>query len=498
MPDEPNSTSKPDEATAAPEPPIPLRDYFKAFIGGNRVILNDYACHAEICDAYEAAFTGTLVGIDYVLVHMPRRTGKTKILEALPTWVFGEFDGAQMLYGSYTEPLVKRTIRYVAATMQRAWYKDLYGDLIHTKSANLVTTVGGGTLYGAGTTATVVGYGAGLKEPAGGFIGLDDPSNADAVFSKVESKKVIDNFENTWKGCRNSDRWTPILVNAQRLGPDDLPGYIHTTYPNRTLILKFPAFHVPGWRSKPSSEADAVPAFPDTWGLNTLADLKKTRLGRYVLASQFQQEPIALGGNLIPIEKFQRYDWASARATDWEQIVITVDTAMKIKEANDYSCAQAWGLKERRAYLIDQVHGKWESPELLANVVTFMGKVKADFPMCPIRCLVEEKAAGTGLIQQMHAAGVPAEGIERAIDKVQRVQGVLPFIESGLVFVPKDEGGPAWLAGFLQECAAFKPDGTHAHDDRVDTMVDGVETLLGKGLSILDVLGLPNRGRGRR
>ncbi len=484
MPDAQSST--PD----APEPPAPLREYFKAFIGGNRIILDDYACHGEICDAYEAAFTGQLPGIDYVLVHMPRRTGKTKILEAVPTWAFGEFDGAQMLYGSYTQPLVSRTIRYVAATMARQWYRDLYGDLLHTKSSTLVTTVGGGTLYGAGTTATVVGYGAGLKEAAGGCIALDDPSNADAVFSKVESRKVIDNFENTWKGCRNSDRYTPILVNAQRLGPDDLPGYIHSTYPNRTLILKFPAFVSPGCPWKASSEDDAVPAFPDTWSKNVLLDLKKTRLGRYVLASQMQQEPIALGGNLIPVEKFGRYDWATARLTDWEMIVITVDTAMKVKESNDYSCAQAWGVKDRRAYLIDQVHGKWESPELLANVIAFSNKTRADFPLGAIRCVIEEKAAGTGLIQQMQRAGVPAEGIERAIDKVQRVQGVLPFIESGLVFIPKDgEGAPEWLAGFIQECAAFKPDGTHANDDRVDAMVDGVEILLGQVLSILDVLG---------
>lgn len=483
MPAASSSTSTPDQ-----EPPVPLREYFKAFIAGNRILLDDYACHAEICDAYEAAFTGKLEGIEYILCHMPRRTGKTKILEALPTWAFGEFDGAQMLYGSYTDPLVRRTIRYTAATMGRPWYRDIYGDLIHTKSNSLLTTVGGGTLYGAGTTATVVGYGAGLKEAAGGCICLDDPSNADAVFSKVESRKVIDNFENTWKGCRNSDRWTPIIVNAQRLGPDDLPGYIHSTYPNRTLVLKFPAFVSPGtWKA--STQDDAVSAFPDTWSVQTLHDLKKTRLGRYVLASQFQQEPIALGGNLIPVEKFGRYDWATARTTDWEQILITVDTAMKIKQANDYSCAEAWGLKDRRAYLIDMIHGKWESPQLLSNVIAFNEKIRGDFPLAPVRCLIEEKAAGTGLIQQMQVAGVPAEGIERDIDKVKRVQGVLPFIESGLVFVPKDESAPDWLAGFLQECAAFKPDGTHAHDDRVDPMVDAVEQLLGRVLSILDVLG---------
>ncbi len=108
--------------------------------------------------------------------------------------------------------------------------------------------------------------------------------------------------------------------------------------------------------------------------------------------------------------------------------------------------------------------------------------------------VIEEKAAGTGLIQQLNIAGVPAEGIERDIDKVRRVQAVLPYQEAGLVLVPGDnEPGCDWLPGFLTECAQFKPDGTHAHDDMVDCFADGVQLLLGRALSILDVLGLEKK-----
>lgn len=493
MPGAPSSTSQADPAA---EDVVPLWEFFQAFLAGNRVLLEDTECHREICETYEAAVTGQL-NYDYIICNMPRRIGKTKILEALPAWMFGEFDGAQMLYGSYTDTLVKRTIRYVGATMRRQWYKDIYGDLVHTKSANLVTTTGGGTLYGAGTTATVVGYGAGLKEPAGGFIALDDPSNADAVFSKIESKKVIDNFENTWKGCRNSDRYTPIIINAQRLGPDDLPGYIRRTYPNRTLVLKFPAFVAPGpGPRRPSIAPDAVPAFPMTWSRNVLEDSLKTRIGRYVLASQMQQEPIALGGNLIQTESFKKYTPADVAALRWDMLVITVDTALKVKEANDYSCFQLWGRASRRAYLLDQAWGKWESPELKAMALTFWAKSRNDWPMAPLRMIIEEKAAGTPLLQQLRSESVPAEGIERDLDKVRRVQSVLPHHEAGLVYVPavKEEDDPNhWVHGFLMECAEFKPDMTHAHDDRVDCFADGVNTLLGKPLSILELMGAPPR-----
>lgn len=467
-------------AAAAEIDVLCLWDFFQAFVEANHISIELVDAHRQICDLYEAAITGQMAGYEYFIVNMPTRIGKTKILEATACWTFGEWLAAQMLYGCYSDPLVKRSLAYVGRTMRTPWYIDIYGDHVHTQRAELVTTAEGGTLYGAGTGGTITGFGAGLKEPAGGFIALDDPAKPDEALSKVEAASVIQNFETTWKTRRNSDRFTPIIINAQRLGPDDLPGYILKTYPNKTYVLKFPCM------------VGGVSVFPATWSTDTLLDLQKTRIGRFVLASQFQQEPIALGGNLIQTDDFRRYDINEARAIQWEQIVITVDTALKTKEANDFSCAQAWGRAVRRAYLIDQAHGKWESPELFAVIKEFWAKICADFPTAPVRLIIEEKAAGTGLIQQLQAAGVPAEGIERDIDKVRRVQAILTYQEAGLVYVPRDDDAP-WVGGFLNECAEFKPDMTHTHDDRVDCFADGVRELLGEPPSILDVLGVEPR-----
>lgn len=460
----------------APDIGIPFWDFFQAFIVGNRVSLELHACHEEICDTYEAAVLGQMSSYEYWVTNMPTRIGKTKILEALPCWMFGELYDPQMLYGSYSDPLVKRSLAYVGRTLRMPWYIDIYGDHLHTLRAELVTTTEGGSLYGAGTSGTITGFGAGLKEIAGGFIALDDPAKPDEALSKVESAKVIQNFETTWKTRRNSDQFTPIIVNAQRLGPDDLPGYIMKTYPNKTYVMKFPCM------------VQGHSVFPDTWSDSTLFDLAKTRIGRFIFASQFQQEPISLGGNLIQVDKFMRYDWAERFAIQWDQIVITVDTALKTKEANDSSCFQAWGLANRRAYLLDQVHGKFDSPMLLSTAITFYAKIHDDFPKTPLRMVIEEKAAGTPLIDQMQKAGIPAEGVERDTDKVRRVQDILPYQESGLVYIPRDTDNE-WVGPFVAECAEFKPDMTHAHDDRVDTFADGVKFLLGEALSILDLLG---------
>jgi predicted phage terminase large subunit-like protein len=450
-------------------------DYFQIFVEACHVSLPLKDEHREICDVYQAAVLGELSGYEYFLTSMPRRTGKTKILEALSSWTFGEFPPAQMLYGCYSEKLVARSILFSGGVMAKPWYQDIYGDLIHSASKQTVTTPAGGVLYGAGIGATIAGYGGGLKEPAGGYIALDDPANPEAALSKVEAENTTENFELTWKGCRNSDQFCPIFVNAQRIGMNDLQAYIEANYSDVTYKLRFPC--VVGGFSR----------FPETWTASKLLALQRTRIGRYVYASQHQQIPVALGGNLIPVDEFMRWDPAEAETMRWEKLVITVDTALKTKEANDFSCAQLWGRLNKRAYLIDQLHGKWESPELVANVKSFWDKWQGREHWPRPRLIIEEKAAGSPLLQTLRGLGVPCQGIERDIDKARRVQNVLPFIEIHMVYVPKD-GSTPWIAGFLQECAEFRQDGTHPHDDRVDPMCDGIEQLLGKRLSSFDVL----------
>lgn len=464
-------------ATPADPNYVTFWEFFQAFIKLQGIELPLSVYHKQICDTLMAAFLGVLPPeIQYIVINMPPRTGKTKILEAFACWGEAYFPDSQFIYTSYAGSLVKVSMGYIGQVMMSQWFTSTFGDFVHTKAADKITTTAGGNIHGEGTGGSLTGKGGGLKRAAGGAICIDDPAKPDEAFSPVESEKLKRWLHTTIERRRNSDRWCPIIICAQRLATDDLPGYVMQTYPGKFLLLKFPAM------------VNGVSVIPDTISTETLEALKTTRYGRFVLAGQYMQEPIALGGNLIQVDSFRRYDPATARSTEWEQLVVTVDTAMKIKESNDFSCAQLWGKKDRRAYLIDQIYGKWESPALLANVIAFSNKCREEYPDAPLRVVVEEKAAGIGLIQQMKIAGVPAEGIERDIDKVRRVQAILPYQESGLVYLPKDDSTP-WVAGVITECAEFKPDGTHAHDDRVDCLCDGVTILLGRALSILDLLG---------
>lgn len=464
---------------ATPEDFLTFWEFFSEFfIPLNEIGLTLRDFHKEICDALEKAFFCELgPEIRFILINMPPRTGKTKLLEAWFCWMYAYFPDAQNIFTSYSGNLAEESMAYIQQTILKPWYREDFGDLLHAKRSNFMSTVAGGKMHAEGTGGTLTGKGAGLKRECGGAIAIDDPAKPDEALSAVVSAGLQKWLHTTIERRRNAAQFTPIVISAQRLGSADLPGYVKQTYPASAIL-----------EIKIQAMVNGESRIPDTMPTSDLVQLQATRIGRFVFATQYQQEESVLGGNLIPIEAFDRYDPADAMTMKWEKLIIPVDTALKIKQANDFSALALWGLHKRRAYLIDLLHGKWESPELLANTIAFWKKWSAaELAMPRPKLIIEEKAAGTPLLQNLQRSGVPAQGIERETDKVQRCQQILPYIETHMCVVPKD-GSVPWIAGWLTEHAQFSADGKHAHDDRVDTTIDAIEGLLGKPLSIFDVL----------
>jgi predicted phage terminase large subunit-like protein len=469
--------------------------FSECFVPLNKLALPLKPAHKIVCDALQDAVYGFL-GKQFVVINIPPRIGKTKILEALACWQIANFGDSQIILTSYSADLAETSLRYVRKVLGEQWYIELFGAQVGTIcKADLVNTRDGGNIYAAGNGGTLTGKGGGLKRRAGGFISIDDPAKPTEALSPIEAENVRQWFELTLKSRRNSDVYCPIIICAQRLALDDLCGYVLETYPNDTHHIKIEAM---GFDKETSEE---ISNFPETYSLANLrasrdSDQSNIRFGYW---SQMQQEPIARGGNLIPVDKFNRYECAGATTSiKFDRRIITCDTALKTKEHNDYSVLQIWGRSNNRAYLIDQIRGKWESPDLLKNALAFWRKhtshavgptgERLPFP----RFVVEEKAAGTGLIQQMRRDCVPVEGCERNIDKVTRVNEILPFIETGMVYIPRDTDAP-WVPGLVTECAQFRADGKSKHDDQTDCLADAILLLLGKPLSIFDVIGKPKR-----
>lgn len=449
---------------------ISLWTYFsECFVPFQRLELPLKPLHRGVCDTLQKALMGDL-GKSFIIINIPPRVGKTKMLEAAISWHFGYFPDSQFIYTSYSNELAKTSVRYIQEVIKGKWYKELFDTRIGSiQQADHFTTADGGKVYGDGVGGSLTGLGAGLKRRAGGCIVIDDPAKPDEALSKVESGKLRFWFDNTLKSRRNSSQWTPIVLCMQRLDPEDLTGFLLEQYPNDVEQIKFPAM------------VNGESQIPETVSTKDLLDTQ--RVNPFAFAAQYQQDPIVLGGNLIKLGDFRYYEYGKPPKTVFK--VITCDTAMKAKEANDFSVLQCWGrTTERHAVLIDQIRGKWQPAELLKNAHTFYQKHHKS--ASPVNYLsIEEAAAGFTLIQDMRKKGIPARGIVRHKDKVTRVKDILNYQATGMVMIPK---GAPWLAAFEAECAQFREDGKQSKDDQVDCLADGVLLCLGKGTSILSAI----------
>jgi predicted phage terminase large subunit-like protein len=77
--------------------------------------------------------------------------------------------------------------------------------------------------------------------------------------------------------------------------------------------------------------------------------------------------------------------------------------------------------------------------------------------------LIEDRASGTQLIQELVKAGLAVKAIAPVGDKVMRMSAQTATIENGFVYLPKQA---PWLAEYLHELTTFDKG---KHDDQVDS-----------------------------
>ena len=224
----------------------------------------------------------------------------------------------------------------------------------------------------------------------------------------------------------------------------------------------------------PSSVLPGSPLWGDKHNLEQLSILEQG--DPYTYSSQFQQHPSPLGGGMFKDKYWKYYD---VLPPDIDVIRIYGDTAQKTAERNDYSVLQCWGKAGNKGiYLIDQLRGKWEAPELESNVVEFWNKHKPTLykPLGASSMKIEDKSSGSSLIQSIKKDYmIPIEGIQRNTDKVLRAMGVVKYFASGYIFLPRDA---EWLFDYKDEFRKFTPLMTHKHDDQIDPTMDAVEDLV--------------------
>lgn len=353
-----------------------------------------------------------------------------------------------------------------------------------------------GGVYATSLGGQITGFRAGhMTEGFQGAILIDDPLKPEDGFSKVKLEAANRKLLTTVKS-RKANPDTPIIVIMQRIAEGDSVGFIKGgNLQGKWDFISIPALidedyvknvH-PEYKISIPEDRDEKGRFsywPYKEPLKDLlamergdgADQGGAKVSRHVFASQYQQNPVAIGGNVIRGEYFDRYKILPKI----KHRKIFADTAQKTKEQNDFSVFGCYGLGvDGKLYLIDQIRGKWEAPELQKRAIAFWQKQKsADIEAFgQLREMkVEDKSSGTGLVQTIKLLNqIPIKPVERNKDKATRVMDGLPYMESHMVCVPEDA---PFTNDFIAECEAFSMDMSHAHDDQIDPLLDAIEDML--------------------
>jgi len=176
-------------------------------------------------------------------------------------------------------------------------------------------------------------------------------------------------------------------------------------------------------------------------------------------AAQYMQDPMPEAGNLLRRDWLKWYDVPPSRQPG-DQIVISVDTAIKVTPTSDYSVCLVFLVRNRNEYyLIDVWRQKVDFPTLCAAIGSLFGKYR------PNAILVEEQANGSPLIDQCKSNGLTGLiGRRAVVDKKTRMNGETGKLAAGSLILPKSA---PWLDEFTMEYLAF-PGGKH--DDQIDAL----------------------------
>lgn len=403
-----------------------------------------------------------------LIINVPPRSAKTTLLTYYSAWCYVRNPRSKIIYTSYADNLATDVSERVRSIIESNLFQRCFSLIRLNPKKNSKDNWGidgyDGEMYAAPMGGRITGFGAGVLGASefSGFLAIDDPLKVADVGSEIERRRKIDYYCETLKNRLNNPK-TPIIIIMQRLHVEDLCGYIESTPEEMEdyEIMRIAACNEDGFDS----------IWPEQWNDSFFRKLKESR--PWYFASQYLQEPVVRGGEVIKTEWFNIY--SHLEGIKFKRMFIVADTASKTKEANDYSVFMLCGIDTYgNLYIIDILRGKWEADVLVQKACSFWTRWRHGVGGC--YCggfFVEEKSSGIMLVQLlMNKTGIPVIPIKSTKDKLTRVSLCLDFLAAKKVHLPDRD--PVILNNFISECEGFTRSGTAAHDDQVDCLAYAV------------------------
>jgi predicted phage terminase large subunit-like protein len=369
---------------------------------------------------------------------------------------------------SYGQDLANKHSLDCRTLMTSLWYQRLFlarlapqkqtlQEFLTTENGFRLATSVGGVLTGRGAD----------------FIIIDDPLKPDEALSETQRKAVNDWFDHTLYSRLNDKRTGCIIIIMQRLHQDDLVGRVleqeHWDQVRLPAIAEDNETHIieSRYQTREFHRAAGEALHPEREPVALLKHLRQT-LGEYNFAGQYQQQPAPLGGGMVKAQWFRSYV-PGEEPSKFDLIFQSWDTANKSTELSDFSVCTTWGAKNKKLYLLNVFRKRLDYPNLKRAVREQAQLFK------PQNILIEDKASGTQLIQEMIQECVyGATRYEPTMDKIMRLHSVTSTIENGFVYLPTEAD---WRVAYLHELTTF-PNGKH--DDQADSTSQALDWVKGR------------------
>jgi predicted phage terminase large subunit-like protein len=423
-----------------------------------------------ICEHLEAVVNGE---IRRLIINIPPRHMKSLTCDVgFPTWAWLHKPHLQFLFASYASALSIRDSVKCRRLIQSPWYQKNWGKNFsltgdqnqkqrfeNSKNGHRISTSVGGALTGEG----------------GDIIVIDDPHNVKEAESDQVRASVLDWWDSAVQSRLNDPVTGAFVLIMQRVHQSDLTGHIlqnqledepwthlcvPAEYENAHPHKYYTSLASATVKEDPRTEEGAL-LWPDRFPQKALDNLK-AGLGTYATAGQLQQRPAPKGGGILKASWWRKWEY---QIPEFIYVLQSWDTAFSERDTASYSACTTWGVFQHAGryhiMIMDSFRDRLPYPELRRVAKDLHDEWKPD------AVLIEKKASGQSLIQDMQQMGLMVLPYSPDRDKTARAHAASPMLESGIVWYPPRN----WAEDVITHCAIF-PAGDGS--DVVDTVTQAL------------------------
>lgn len=431
--------------------------------------------------------------VDGCMLFLPPGAAKSTYSSMLaPAYFMSRFSNFNVIVASYAQAVANRFSRRARSIVGSDSHKLIFPNTgFVTEDVQNWELTNGSEFRAAGILAAVTSFRADLLITDDPVAGREE-AESELIPEKIHeayTDDLVTRLKPGGKQCLIMTRWAENDLAGMILGEDwdGQSGHWKGTDGRNWYVVCLP--RLAEHHDDPLGRAIGELLWPEWFSMRDTRVLqeaaKKGGNAARTWASLHQQRPAPVEGSIL-----MRSYWREWKQKDkhgdplppkCDFVLLAYDTAIEEDESNDWSAMTAWGCFEHvshRDYSGEEFNhphvillGAWRERLQAADLADAVEEQYRFFRMGmknPPRLLVEKRASGHQLIQELRRRNLPVKqwlpkGRPGAKGKVPRAHGVAMMLEQGSVwYIPG-----RWTQMVIDECAAF-PNGRY--DDWVDTV----------------------------